>query len=103
DGDVPPAKPEVVIDVHQDRNWPGLGRCVDFNPGAHQNGGWSSKLPPPRPLLAGVADAHESFPPPEPPLVRDIFCTFAVAYRSDGPISSTSSSMTVRFSPSLVS
>jgi hypothetical protein len=27
----------------------------------------------------------------------------AVAYRSEGPISSTSSSMTVRFSPSLVS
>ena len=26
---------------------------------------------------------------PEPPELRDIFCTFAVAYRSEGPISST--------------
>src|SRR3954449_7439153 len=45
-------------------------------------------------------------PPPEkppPPSPREALVTFAVAYRSEGPISSTSSSMTVRFSPSLVS
>src|SRR5262245_57394398 len=80
-----------------------------------QNGGSSSKLLEPP---AGVALAHGSSklpPPPAPPvpppepkppppeLLRDIFCTFAVAYRSEGPISSTSSSMTVRFSPSRVS
>ena len=41
-------------------------------------------------------------PPPPPPLRLALF-TLAVAYRSDGPISSTSSSTTVRFSPSRVS
>src|SRR5689334_10772464 len=41
-------------------------------------------------------------PPPPPPL-RLALLTFAVAYRSDGPISSTSTSTTVRFSPSRVS
>src|SRR3954471_1337694 len=41
-------------------------------------------------------------PPPPPPLRLALF-TLAVAYLSDGPISSTSSSTTVRFSPSRVS
>src|SRR3954454_614359 len=49
--------------------------------------------PPPPPLPK---------PPPPPPLRLALF-TLAVAYFSDGPISSTSSSTTVRFSPSRVS
>src|SRR5690606_15093526 len=84
-----------------------LGHCSQ-SPVA-QNGGSSSKLPPAAAPVgaAGVADAHGSSvadPEPKPPPdERDIFCTLAVAYRSDGPISSTSTSKTVRFSPSLVS
>src|SRR4051812_20829715 len=42
-------------------------------------------------------------PPPPPPSLRAARVTLAVAYRREGPISSTSSSMTVRFSPSFVS
>src|SRR5690606_34927412 len=40
---------------------------------------------------------------PPVPAGRLTRLTLAVAYRSEGPISSTSNSMTVRFSPSLVS
>src|ERR1700712_3753124 len=84
-----------------------------------QNGG-SSEYPPP----AGGAEPHGSSAgalgprppealgaepdppnPPPPPGSGPRFggFTFPVAYRRDGPISSTSSSMTVRFSPSFVS
>jgi hypothetical protein len=38
-----------------------------------------------------------------PPAARCARVTFAVALRSDGPTSSTSTSKTVRFSPSFVS
>ena len=41
--------------------------------------------------------------PPFAPAERWAFVTFAVALRSYGPTSSTSTSKTVRFSPSLVS
>ena len=54
--------------------------------------------------------AGADWPPPKPPPVlppplkspppRWTRLTFAVAYRRDGPTSSTSSSTTVRFSPS---
>src|SRR3954465_8385982 len=50
--------------------------------------------PPPPPLPP---------PKPPPPSLRAARVTLAVAYRSDGPTSSTSSSTTVRFSPSFVS
>src|SRR3954471_11654925 len=42
-------------------------------------------------------------PPPPPPSLRAARVTLAVAYRRLGPTSSTSSSTTVRFSPSFVS
>src|SRR6478736_8349966 len=54
----------------------------------------AGREPPPPPPLPK--------PPPPPPLRLALF-TLAVAYRNDGPISSTSSSTTVRFSPSRVS
>ena len=50
---------------------------------------------------AGATAAAEAAAPP--PLPRQTLLTLAVAYRSEGPISSTSSSTTVRFSPSFVS
>src|SRR5690606_10221918 len=69
---------------------------------APQKGGSSSwALPAP----AG-ADPQGPPPdgwPPNPLPPRLALFTFAVAYRSDGPISSTSSSTAVRFSPPLVS
>jgi hypothetical protein len=64
-------------------------------------------VPPEEPLLpaAGVAHGSSTGGPDgcwnAPP--RDAFVTFAVAHFSDGPTSSTSISMTVRFSPSFVS
>src|SRR5699024_8578994 len=67
----------------------------------------SSLNPPPEP--AGGAEPHGSSeapkPPPPPPEEppRPTLFTLAVAKRRDGPISSTSSSTTVRFSPSFVS
>src|SRR5690606_30766261 len=82
---------------------------------AAQNGGSSEKPPPPpaggalphgssagAPAPAGAAAPPPPNPPPPPP-PRLTLLTLAVAYRRDGPISSTSSSTTVRFSPSLVS
>ena len=42
-------------------------------------------------------------PEDAPPAARCVRVTFAVALHSDGPTSSTSTSKTVRFSPSLVS
>ena len=62
-----------------------------------QNGGSSLRVLPAAHGSPG-ASAWELVPP-----VRVTLVTFAVAYRRDGPISSTSSSMTVRRSPSLVS
>src|SRR4051812_22552905 len=65
--------------------------------------------PPPWPPPWGAAGwlAHGSSPPPPkpppPPLPRVTRVTLAVAYFRLGPTSSTSSSMTVRFSPSRVS
>ena len=56
-------------------------------------------LPPPPPPL-GPPEAPKPPPEDEPRWVR---LTLAVAYFSDGPTSSTSSSTTVRFSPSRVS
>src|SRR5215471_10185928 len=83
-----------------------------------QNGGSSS--PPPKdpeagalphgsspcPLgaCAGAGAGREPAPkPPPPPPLRLALLTLAVAYRREGPISSTSTSKTVRFSPSRVS
>src|SRR6201999_109696 len=69
-------------------------------PNVSSPGGWLAGAPggrnppPPPPPLPK--------PPPPPPL-RLALLTFAVAYRSEGPISSTSTSKTVRFSPSRVS
>src|SRR3954470_4724914 len=54
-------------------------------------------LPPPKPPPPPPP------PKPPPPSPRAARVTLAVAYRREGPISSTSSSTTVRFSPSLVS
>src|ERR1700712_328282 len=55
-------------------------------------------------LLAGRDPPPPPPPkPPPPPPLRLALLTLAVAYFSDGPISSTSSSTTVRFSPSRVS
>src|SRR5438067_2068050 len=88
--------------------------------GSDQNGG--SSVTPPSP----ASDAHGSsaarpaeapklpdgaaappwpppWPPPYPPPDRLDLVTLADALRSDGPTSSTSTSYTVRFSPSLVS
>src|SRR5580765_6257996 len=70
--------------------------------------------PPPPPALpagagAGAAEAQGSLsaaaPPPKPPAPapRWVLTTFAVADLRLGPTSSTSTSYTVRFSPSLVS
>src|ERR1700749_2255524 len=57
--------------------------------------------------LAGAAPGGAPPPPPPkpppPPPLRLALLTLAVAYRSEGPISSTSTSTTVRFSPSRVS
>src|SRR5699024_7452872 len=63
--------------------------------------GSSAGAPPPAPPPPPPPDRPEPNPPPESD--REILFTFAVAYRSAGPISSTSSSTTVRFSPSRVS
>ena len=49
------------------------------------------------------AAAEPNAPVDAPPAARCVRVTFAVALRSDGPTSSTSTSNTVRFSPSLVS
>src|SRR3954451_25258308 len=57
--------------------------------------------PPPPPLPPKPPQPPPPLKPPPSP--REARVTLAVAYRSEGPISSTSSSMTVRFSPSLVS
>src|SRR5437588_6318929 len=96
----------------------GAGKPSDVRGGSagDQNGG--SSLNPPPPELTGGAEPHGSSagapprlpppppppnPPPPSPLERAALFTLAVAYRSEGPTSSTSSSTTVRFSPSLVS
>src|SRR5699024_5789785 len=91
-------------------------RPADARP-AGQNGGSSSEAPPNDPacgaLPHGSSPPPAGAPPPEPPLnppppkppepPRPTLSTFAVANFSEGPISSTSSSTTVRFSPSRVS
>src|SRR5699024_1249971 len=91
-------------------------RPADARP-AGQNGGSSSEAPPNDPacgaLPHGASPPPAGAPPPEPPLnppppkppepPRPTLSTFAVANFSEGPISSTSSSTTVRFSPSRVS
>src|SRR3954447_19715040 len=70
---------------------------------------WPPPSPPPPPPPWGATGwlAHGSSPPPPkpppPPLPRVTRVTLAVAYFRLGPTSSTSSSMTVRFSPSRVS
>src|SRR6185437_6013821 len=82
------------------RGWSGQNGGSSFAAGAEAQG--SPPLEPP--LACGAVVAHGSLPPsalPEPE--RVVFVVLAVAYRSDGPISSTSSSKTVRFSPSRVS
>ena len=56
-----------------------------------------SSLAPCAAAAAGAAEAAAA------ELPRVVLLTFAEAYFSDGPTSSTSSSMTVRFSPSRVS
>src|ERR1017187_8945352 len=72
-----------------------------------QNGG-SSEVPPPGALAHGssAGAGAAALPPPNPPLSapeRLDFVTLADALRIDGPTSSTSTSKTLRFSPSLVS
>jgi len=64
--------------------------------GAEPHGSSAGALAPPE------SEPDEPKPPPvvDPRWVR---LTLALAYFSDGPISSTCSSMTVRFSPSRVS
>src|SRR6185369_12018888 len=59
----------------------------------------AGREPPPPPLLLPPPKP----PPPLPPPLRLALLTLAVAYFNDGPISSTSTSTTVRFSPSRVS
>ena len=55
------------------------------------------------PPCADEPDDPDAPKPPPEDEPRWVLLTFADAYFSDGPISSTSSSMTVRFSPSRVS
>src|SRR5918997_4947514 len=87
-------------------------RCVGGERVLSQKGGSSegpagvdqgSLAPPPPPPKPPPPLPPPPKPPPPPPSPRAARVTLAVAYRSEGPISSTSSSMTVRFSPSLVS
>src|SRR6218665_3807959 len=72
-------------------------------------GGGSGRGPPPSlDAGAGALEAPPSScpPPPPPPRARPddwLRVTVAVAYRRLGPISSISSSIEVRFSPSFVS
>src|SRR6202008_3548988 len=56
------------------------------------------------PAGAGPGAGREPLPkPPPPPPLRLALLTLAVAYRSEGPISATSTSTTGGFSPSRVS
>src|SRR5690606_22278216 len=91
------------VPVHGHRKAPALMLGGGFRSAAPQNGGSAGCWALPAP--AGV-DPQGSPPegwPPNPLPPRLTLFTFAVAYRRLGPISSTASSMTVRFSPSLVS
>src|SRR6185437_11668410 len=81
-----------------------------LNPDAHQKAGSSlAPLPHPPPVLlahGSSAGAFQEFAAGADGWVfplRSVRVTFAEAQRSDGPISCTSSSITVRFSPSFVS
>src|SRR3954452_14337444 len=82
------------------KGWAKKGRTSERPPdagGAEPHGSSAgAKKPPP---------ASEPPPPPKPPPdePRVVRFTLAVAYFNDGPISSTSNSTTVRFSPSRVS
>src|SRR3954453_7813517 len=68
-------------------------------PDAHRTGS-----PPPPPPGLPLPPEGRPPPPPEPPEpFLAIRLTLAEAFRRDGPTSSTSTSYTVRFSPSLVS
>src|SRR5665648_1058437 len=79
------------------------GGSSEAPPGAGVAHGSLSKPPPPEALPE--APPPEAPPPekPPPPPERWARVTLADAYRSEGPTSSTWSSTTVRFSPSLVS
>src|SRR5574337_1375353 len=81
--------------------------------GVCQKGG-SSSAPPKEPEAGALPHGSSAGPvaaaataacpaPKPPPPPRLTLWILAVAYRSDGPISSTSTSKTVRFSPSRVS
>src|SRR5690348_5947538 len=71
-------------------------------PHGSSDGAW--ELPPPPPDPPPDPPPYPPPPPPKPPSeLRLTRLTLAVAYLSEGPTSSTSSSTTVRFSPSRVS
>src|SRR5690606_17070635 len=98
DGPVPPEAGRALArvlrtDVHQYGGWSPMPMPV-----AHGSSAWP-------PAGAYPAPPHSCCWPPRPPPVLDFTrrSTFAEAYFNDGPISSTWSSTTDRFSPSRVS